>query len=213
MVAVVCAALSACGATEPKGPAAITANPSPSISGRAGEVAYVVVSVTDAAGAPMPAQRVSFNVASGGGAVTPSVAASGPNGEATAVWTLGPTMGMQTLAVSADGVPPITFIATVSSAITGAWGGSVGSQSLNLSLIESFGTVVGTGTITNSQSQSGVIALSANGTYSPASGISLTASSGTITPFTLKGPLVDRKILGVLNGSGFSNNAITLVRR
>ena len=48
----------------------------------------------------------------GGGTTTPRTLTTGPNGEASAVWTLGSKLGTQTLTLTTTGVTPITVTAS-----------------------------------------------------------------------------------------------------
>ncbi|HEX8429757.1 MAG TPA: Ig-like domain-containing protein [Longimicrobium sp.] len=73
-----------------------------------------VVTVTDAAGNGVPGVVVTFTVASGGGRVANTTATTGTTGTASSgTWTLGPTVGANTLTASAAGVTgTVTFTAT-----------------------------------------------------------------------------------------------------
>lgn len=71
-----------------------------------------VVSVTDARGFAVAGVDVTFTVASGGGSVAVSHALTGADGRATCGgWTLGPTIGVQTVSASIAGAPGVTFAA------------------------------------------------------------------------------------------------------
>jgi hypothetical protein len=74
--------------------------------------APVVMRVYSADGKPMPQVPVSFAVTAGGGTVDPATAISDASGEVKAKWTVGPTLPVQTLTVSAPGVNPVTLGAT-----------------------------------------------------------------------------------------------------
>jgi hypothetical protein len=73
-----------------------------------------VVKVTDANDNPVATTTVTFAVTGGGGSVTPLTMASGSNGQAQTSWTLGGTLGAQTMTASATGLTgsPVTFTAT-----------------------------------------------------------------------------------------------------
>ncbi|MGH7690094.1 MAG: Ig-like domain-containing protein, partial [Gemmatimonadaceae bacterium] len=77
----------------------------------------VAARVVDAYGNPVAGVRVVFQVATGGGSVSPASATSGADGDAWTHWTLGATVGSQTLQASATGLTgsPVTFTATASS--------------------------------------------------------------------------------------------------
>jgi adhesin/invasin len=79
----------------------------------------VVVRVTDAADTPVPNATVTFAAAAG--SVTPTLATTDVNGLARATWTLGTTIGAQTLTatlVGPQGTPSVTFTATAMGATT-----------------------------------------------------------------------------------------------
>lgn len=76
------------------------------------------VIVKDRFGTPVAGVQVTFTVTSGGGSLASTGATSDVNGVATAgVWTLGPQSGVNTVAASASGVPPVILSAT-SNAVT-----------------------------------------------------------------------------------------------
>ena len=63
------------------------------------------ITVNDSRGNPVPGEAVSFNITSGGGAVTPTSAVTGADGSASANWTLGTDASEdQTLEARAGGV-------------------------------------------------------------------------------------------------------------
>ena len=73
----------------------------------------VGVRVVDAGGAPATGVAVQFEVGLGAGSVTPGEVPSDSTGRAEVVWTLGPTLGRQTLrAVSAEGGASVEIEAT-----------------------------------------------------------------------------------------------------
>jgi adhesin/invasin len=74
----------------------------------------ITVKVTDSVSNPVSGFLVNFAVASGGGSVSPSAALTDATGQASTSWTLGPTVGTQSLAVTALGATgsPLTVTAT-----------------------------------------------------------------------------------------------------
>jgi adhesin/invasin len=71
------------------------------------------VLVTNASGVSLPNVVVTFAVASGGGSITGASAVTGSDGTAAVgSWTLGSTVGANTLTATVSGVPPVTFTAT-----------------------------------------------------------------------------------------------------
>jgi adhesin/invasin len=75
----------------------------------------ISVIVTDAVGIPVPGAQVDFAIQTGGGTANPSTTTTDANGIATTVWTLGPTIGANSLfAGIPGGFPPVTFNATAS---------------------------------------------------------------------------------------------------
>jgi hypothetical protein len=98
----------------------------------------------------------------------------------------------------------------------GAWQGSVGTQVLTATLAQdNAGSVTGTGTMTNTPSGTRALtitgAVADNSSSSTSMNISLTLTSGgTTTPFNLTGTVSESAIVGKLNGSGFTDDAIVL---
>jgi len=70
------------------------------------------IAVLDASDQPIPDVRVGWTVATGGGVVMPAVSNTDLAGETTTDWTLGPTVGAQTVTVTIAGLAPLTFTAT-----------------------------------------------------------------------------------------------------
>jgi hypothetical protein len=96
--------------------------------------------------------------------------------------------------------------------LAGRWVGSIGTQTIDLTLTESSGTVAGSGTISNTPT--GTRALTVSGTYTagPIGHVDVTLSSGTAQPFALSGQVYATSILGSLNGSGFTGDVVTFTR-
>jgi hypothetical protein len=97
--------------------------------------------------------------------------------------------------------------------LSGRWVGTVGTQTLDISLAENGGAVTGSGTLTNTPS--GTRAFTISGTYAaaPIGHTTITLSSGTAQPFTFAGQVYPSSMLGTLTGSGFTGDAITLTRQ
>ncbi len=76
----------------------------------------VAARVVDAYGNPVSGVSVDFQVATGGGSVSPASATSGADGNAWTHWTLGAAVGSQTLKASVTGLTssPATITATAS---------------------------------------------------------------------------------------------------
>ena len=78
----------------------------------------VTVKVTDSLSNPVNGFLVGFAVASGGGSVSPLAALTNASGQTSTSWTLGPTVGSQSLSVTAPGASgsPLTVTATATGA-------------------------------------------------------------------------------------------------
>lgn len=74
--------------------------------------APVAIRVRDRFLNPVSGVTVAFEVQTGGGSFDPASVATGPTGEATARWTLGPPLGSQTARVVVQGVSPLPLAAT-----------------------------------------------------------------------------------------------------
>ena len=73
----------------------------------------LAVRVTDANDAPVAGVAVTFVVRSGGGTLTGGAARTGDDGIATAgTWTLGASLGANTVDATVTGLPTVTFTAT-----------------------------------------------------------------------------------------------------
>ena len=104
-------------------------------------------------------------------------------------------------------------IAPTTQTVTGTWQGPIVDLTMRLVLTETNNTVTGTGTMT----QAGVpFALSVAGTTSKGT-FSLDISEVQHATFTYTGSVQTtngvRKMVGVANGSGYTNQSITLTRQ
>src|SRR5438067_2960027 len=113
LCALVASAVACDNTSEPSTPATVTVSTGPAITGRAGEAKPVTVTVLTSNGKTLATSPVTFAVSSGGGTVTPPTTNTDANGQATASWTLGNTLGAQTLTITAGAVTQ-TVTATVS---------------------------------------------------------------------------------------------------
>ncbi len=77
----------------------------------------IKVLVTDANGNPKAGATVAFAPPAGSGSAAPASVVSGADGTATTVWTLGATIGAQTLGVTTTGVTPLSVSATAGSVV------------------------------------------------------------------------------------------------
>ena len=78
----------------------------------------LVAQVTDAFGNGVAARTVNFAVTSGGGSVTPTTGSTDAAGKLSTSWTLGATVGAQTLDISSTGLTTISATATATSTAT-----------------------------------------------------------------------------------------------
>jgi hypothetical protein len=123
MLPVLAAVLAACGSTEPKVdlvPATITATATDTIHALAGAAvpAPLTVTVKNKAGVAVDSALVTFTVTAGGGSLSASSVRTNSSGVASTTWTLGPTVGVQSVSASVGALSPISFtaLATVGAA-------------------------------------------------------------------------------------------------
>jgi hypothetical protein len=72
----------------------------------------LVVKLLDQDGNPIPNRPVTWVVGAGGGSVDPATSNTGPDGQASTEWTLGPNPGTNTLNAVVSGLDPAAFRAT-----------------------------------------------------------------------------------------------------
>lgn len=111
----------ACGGDGPSGPPTPSNLTLVSGGGQTGGVGAplpqpIVVRVTGGS-TPVAGVRVTFAVTTGGGSVVPNSVLTDANGSATATWTLGGTLGAQSVTATAASLPAVTIPAT---AVAGA---------------------------------------------------------------------------------------------
>lgn len=111
------AAGQACGgdAAAPPTPPTLTVTAGDGQSGMVGERLPLPVTVmVTRKGEPLALVTVSFTVESGGGTLSQSAASTNATGTVTILWTLGGTLGEQTLRATLEGSAPVTIRATAS---------------------------------------------------------------------------------------------------
>jgi Bacterial Ig-like domain (group 2) len=127
MAAVAIAALAACGGTTEVAakkdviPFTISTTATDTLRAAVGSaVAPITVTVVNKAGEPLDTTLVTFAVVSGGGTLsTPSVRTNA-SGQASTTWTLGSTVGLQTLTATTGTLSPITMRAVASAGTVAA---------------------------------------------------------------------------------------------
>ncbi len=80
-------------------------------------LAPITVLLTDASGNAKVNAEVTFAVSSGGGSVTPTIVFTDAQGRATVAWTLGASLGLQTMSVSSPNVTTLSVSATATSSV------------------------------------------------------------------------------------------------
>ena len=122
-IAALAVAVVACGGDDGTGPNGGKAGPAASMALHAGNgqtaaagtavAAAPAVRVLDASNRPVAGHAVTFAVTAGAGSVSQSAATTDANGVATAgAWTLGTTVGANTLVASSSGLASVNFSAT-----------------------------------------------------------------------------------------------------
>jgi hypothetical protein len=109
-------ALAACQGDDPPVPSELIAATSASVSARAGDAVPTppAVTLTDQRARALPNVLVTWRVTSGGGGIDVDTVRTDVNGRAAVGrWTLGSTVGEQTLSATVTGLPPVVFRATV----------------------------------------------------------------------------------------------------
>ena len=119
--------------------------------------------------------------------------------------------GMVILAVGCGGESSATqVVPPAKEVIAGTWTGGATGHTFDITVVESNGIITGNGTW--ARPGFATVAVTVQGTYSsPAAVMTLTPSS--IAAVNLSGNVKDRVLDGRLNGSGFNNEPVTLVRR
>jgi adhesin/invasin len=155
----------------------------------------VSVQVTDGAGVPIGNVAVTWTVLTGGGSVSASSSTTDVNGNATIIWTLGPTVGTQTLSASIANGASTTISATALA--TGGAGMSIASGNnqtiaigatsapMVVHISDSFGNPV-SGAVVNWSASAGAV-LSATSTTTDANGntsVTLTSATAMVATVT-----------------------------
>lgn len=108
--------LAACQGDDPPVPSELVPATPGSLSAQAGDVVATppAVALTDQRARPLPNVLVTWRVTAGGGAIDVDTTRTDANGRAAVGrWTLGSTVGEQTLSATVTGLPPVVFRATV----------------------------------------------------------------------------------------------------
>lgn len=115
-LAVLAVTLAACQADDPAVPTELTPVTSTALTARAGEAVATppAVTLSDQRARPLANVLVTWQVASGSGSIDVDTVRTDATGRAAVGrWTLGATVGVQTLSATVAGVPPVVFRATV----------------------------------------------------------------------------------------------------
>ncbi|MFN2635661.1 MAG: Ig-like domain-containing protein [Gemmatimonadaceae bacterium] len=229
------------GTTAPPVATTLTANSATSLSGTAGAAVATPPSVLvrDQNGNPMAGVPVAFNVATGGGFVTGAASVTNASGVATVgSWTLGTSVGTNTVVASTGNLTPVTFTATASAgapasisktagdaqtAVAGsavaispsvtvkdANGNPVSGASVTFSVTSGGGTVTSGSQTTNSSGVATVAGWTLGTTAGPNS---LSATSGSLSPavFTATGTAGPAAVVIKTAGDNQSANSGTAV--
>jgi hypothetical protein len=100
-------------------------------SGGAALAQPVLIRVTDAVGNAIAGKSVTFAAVTGGGSVSPTVATTNTQGQASTVWTLGGSAGAQTMTATGPGLTPLTISATATVSTITWTGGAASTTWLN----------------------------------------------------------------------------------
>jgi hypothetical protein len=106
---------------------------------------------------------------------------------------------------SGDNATPTPTITTA-----GSWTGTTSGATFNLVLTQTNGSVTGSGALLSPAAAT--IPLSVTGAYA-APTASLTFASPGFNPINFTGTVVATTMTGILNGSGFTNAAITFTKQ
>jgi hypothetical protein len=98
----------------------------------------VAVTLVDQYGNGVEGGSVTFAVTGGGGSVTPSDVTTGEDGLGEADWTMGSTVGANTLSASVPDLPAVTFTATAQAAMADLTVGDIVLDPANPTALESF---------------------------------------------------------------------------
>lgn len=122
-----------------------------------------------------------------------------------------PIAALTILVASCGGDSPSEPIPDPKPNVTGTWQGAVSGATMRLTMNHDTlsNAVTGSGNITGGDTG---IAISASGNYA-GSTLSLTLSSQGFEPMNFTGTHSSTAITGTLNGSGFSNDAVTLTKQ
>jgi hypothetical protein len=94
--------------------------------------------------------------------------------------------------------------------LTGTWVGSLEGSTLNLALSQSGTDVTGNGAVTAGTTS---VPLTVAGTVSNTTSFALTVSSAGFSPLNFSGTFGQTTMTGTVNGSGFTNAAVTLTKQ
>jgi len=166
----------------------------------------VAVIVADQNGAPLANATVNWAVTAGGGSVASSTSVTDANGNATVVWTLGTTVGtdslMASIAGGADAILTATATAAAASAVhvtsadTLTVTAGTTTAPLVVKVVDQFGNPIAGATVTWAVTAGGTLSAATSTTDATGStqvtlataaapgSYTVTATSGTLTPVT-----------------------------
>jgi adhesin/invasin len=171
------------------------------------------VVVRDLAGNPVAGVAVTFAVTAGGGAVVGSPVTTNASGVATVTsWTLGSTVGANTVVASATGLPSVTFTATATAGAAASVVATAGTNQVALQgtavttrptvrVTDALGNVVSGATVTFAVTAGG-------GTLTGVTQVTDAAGIATVGSWTL-GNLSPNTMTATVTGAGITGNPVT----
>ena len=99
-----------------------------------------------------------------------------------------------------SGPPPVE--------VEGAWSGSIGSESLSLTVQETSGTLAGSGSLSNATD---AVAVTVAGTFTRPS-VAIVLHADGFSDINIQGTVGETLLTGTANGSGYVNASVSLTR-
>lgn len=93
--------------------------------------------------------------------------------------------------------------------VTGVWSGAMSDGTANLTLTQSGSNITGSGSLSG---PGGTEAVTVTGSFAKPN-VSLTLTAAGFSPINYSAELNKNRLVGEMNGSGFSNLAVTLTRQ
>jgi hypothetical protein len=175
----------------------------------------LVVQVLDGAGNPIPNRALTWTVGEGGGSVAPVNTATDAQGHASTRWTLGASVGPNTVNAVVSGLPPATFRATATAGAPSASNSTVAASPELITAGSGSSTITVTVRDGSNNPVSGAsVSVASTGTGNTITPASASSGANGVATFTFSSTVAETKtITATAGGVSITDQATVTVQK